>query len=62
MSRVAGGKARGPNRQYQIECRDVLISRNPALTRRAGDGIDVPFELPAGSYALLALASTTFIL
>jgi hypothetical protein len=43
---MTGGKAHGHNRQYQVECRDVLTFRNPALTPWAADGIDVPFELP----------------
>ena len=43
---MTGGKAHGPNRQYQVECRDVLTFRNPELTPWASDGIDVPFELP----------------
>jgi hypothetical protein len=43
---MTGGKAHGPNRQYQVECRDVLTFRNPELTPWAADGIDVPFELP----------------
>ncbi len=43
---MAGGRAHGPNRQYQVRCRDVLIYRDPELTPWAGDGIDVPFDLP----------------
>ena len=43
---MTGGKANGHNRQYQVECRDVLTFRNPELTPWAADGIDVPFELP----------------
>jgi hypothetical protein len=43
---MAGGQAYGQNRQYQVECRDVLTFRNPELTPWAADGIDVPFELP----------------
>ncbi len=43
---MAGGKAHGPDRQYQLACRDVLIFRNPGLTPWSDDGIDVPFELP----------------
>ena len=45
---MPGGKAHGPNWQYQLECRDVLIYRKPELklTPWAGDGIDVPLELP----------------
>jgi hypothetical protein len=43
---MAGGKAHGVNRQYQIECRDVLRARYPELEPWEGDGIDVPFNLP----------------
>jgi hypothetical protein len=43
---MSGGKAHGVNRQYQVECRDVLTFKNPELTPWAADGIDVPFELP----------------
>ena len=42
---MAGGKAHGSNRQYQVECRDVLTFRNPELTPWVADGIDVPFDL-----------------
>ncbi len=40
------GKAHGPNRQYQVECRDVLTYRNPHLIPWTADGIDVSFKLP----------------
>ena len=30
---MTGGKAHGPNRQYKVECRDVLHLENPELTR-----------------------------
>ena len=43
---MSGGRAHGPNRQYQVECRDVLTFRNRELKPWAGDGIDVAFELP----------------
>ena len=43
---MTGGKAHGANRQYQLECRDVLTFRNPQLTPWADDAIDVPFQLP----------------
>ena len=43
---MSGGKAHGVNRQYQVECRDVLAFKNSELTPWAADGIDVPFELP----------------
>ncbi|HET6756045.1 MAG TPA: hypothetical protein VFH21_00290, partial [Burkholderiales bacterium] len=43
---MTGGKAYGRDRQYQVECRDVLMSNTPELTPWAADGIDVPFELP----------------
>jgi hypothetical protein len=43
---MAGGKAHGLNRQYQVECRDVLIYRNPKLVPWADDGIDITFDLP----------------
>jgi hypothetical protein len=41
-----GGKATGVYRQYQVECRDVLLFRDKQLTPWSGDGIDVPFDLP----------------
>jgi hypothetical protein len=40
------GKAHGANRQYQLECRDVLTFRAPQLVPWLEDGIDVPFNLP----------------
>lgn len=43
---MSGGKAHSVNRQYQVDCRDVLTFKNPELTPWAADGIDVPFELP----------------
>src|SRR6478735_7196091 len=43
---MTGGKAHGANREYQLTCRDVLRCRRPELEPWAGDGIDVPFELP----------------
>ena len=43
---MAGGQAHGPNRQYQVECRDVLKFRNPELAPWVADGVDVPFNLP----------------
>ena len=43
---MSGGKAHGPNRQYQVECRDVLMFRNPELKPWVADGIDVRFDLP----------------
>ena len=43
---MPGGKAHGQNRQYQVECRDVLVYRTPLLVPFAGDGIDIPFKLP----------------
>ena len=55
---MAGGKARGPSRQYQLERRYVLTCRNPGLAPSSDDGIDVPFGIPAGSYSLLALGSS----
>jgi hypothetical protein len=42
---MAGGKAYGQDRQYQVECRDVLMSNTPELTPWEGDGIDVQFKL-----------------
>jgi hypothetical protein len=41
-----GGKAHGASRQYQVECRDVLMFRRPELAPWSADGIDVPFDLP----------------
>lgn len=43
---MTGGQAHGMNRQYQIQCRDVLTFRNPELMPWAADGVDVSFELP----------------
>lgn len=43
---MAGGKAHGRDREYQVGCRDVLMSSTPELTPWATDGIDVSFELP----------------
>ena len=43
---MAGGKAHGVNREYQVECRDVLTFKNPELSPWAADGIDIPFDLP----------------
>jgi len=43
---MAGGQAHGLNRQYQVQCRDVLTFRSPELTPWASDGVDVPFDLP----------------
>jgi hypothetical protein len=43
---MAGGQAHGLDRQYQVQCRDVLTFRNPELTPWASDGVDVPFNLP----------------
>ena len=43
---MAGGKAHGCDREYQVGCRDVLMSSTPELMPWAVDGIDVPFELP----------------
>jgi hypothetical protein len=42
---VPGGKAHGENRQYQVECRDVLVFRDQSLVPYTGDGIDVPFKV-----------------
>ena len=42
---MAGGKAHGVNRDYQTQCKDVLVARDPTLTPWAGDGIDVSFAL-----------------
>ena len=42
---MPGGKAHGENRQYQVECRDVLVFRDRSLVPYAGDGIDVPFKV-----------------
>lgn len=43
---MPGGQAHGANRQYQVQCRDVLTYRNAELTPWSSDGIDVPFDLP----------------
>jgi hypothetical protein len=49
---MTGGKGHGENRQYQLECRDVLIFRNPGLTPRSDEGIDVPFQLPDSPWTI----------
>ena len=57
---MTGGKAHGSNRQYQVECRDVLIFRNRELTPWADDGIDVPFDLPDTRWTIdVALRDST---
>lgn len=43
---MPGGKAHGANREYQVQCRDVLTFGNSDLAPWAADGIDVPFDLP----------------
>jgi hypothetical protein len=43
---MAGGKAHGVDRQYQVSCRDVLRARYPQVEPWEGDGIDVSFNLP----------------
>jgi hypothetical protein len=43
---MPGGKAHGPDRQYQITCRDVLMFRGANLNPWTNDGVDVPFDLP----------------
>ncbi len=42
---MVGGKAHGLNRQYQVQCRDLLRHRHADLKPYAGDGVDVPFEV-----------------
>ena len=42
---MSGGRAHGENRQYQVQCRDVLVHCLPDLTPWSGDGVDVPFDL-----------------
>jgi len=42
---MSGGKAYGPNRDYQAFCRDVLRKSEPRLTAVSGDGLDVPITL-----------------
>jgi hypothetical protein len=49
---MTGGKAHGANRQYQIECRDVLIHRKPELTPWTDDGVDIPFKLPDTTWTI----------
>lgn len=51
---MSSGKAYGPDREYQVFCRDFLIERSFPLRLVAceGDGIDVPFLLGSGNCAL----------
>lgn len=39
------GTATGADRQYQLDCRDVLTYRDTTLTPWSGDGVDVFFQL-----------------
>jgi hypothetical protein len=41
---LTSGAAKGVDRQYQEQCRDVLVHRDSDLKPYASDGIDVPFE------------------
>jgi hypothetical protein len=55
---MPGGKAHGPNREYQVRCRDVLVFREPGLIPYVGadstitDGIDVTIALPDTTWSL----------
>ncbi len=42
---MPSGKATGPNRDYQVFVKDVLIRRNPNLTSYQEDGVDVAFNI-----------------
>ena len=46
------GKAAGPNRQYQIQCRNVLQHERTGLLPYSGDGIDVQFLLGGTTWTL----------
>jgi hypothetical protein len=52
---MCGGRAHGPNRQYQVECRDILMFKYPWLKPWEGDGIDVSFELDTRTWFDVAL-------
>ena len=57
---MSGGKAHGPNRQYQVECRDILMCLSPGLQPWEGDGIDVGFSFAGTDWRLdVALRDTT---
>jgi len=49
---VSKGRAQGKDRDYQIQCRDVLIHRNQSLVPYSGDGIDVPFDVGGTTWSL----------
>jgi hypothetical protein len=49
---MSRGKAHGRNRQYQIECRDVLMFQHPGLTPYHGDGVDVEFECGGTTWSI----------
>lgn len=42
---MAKGAATGSDRQYQLDCRDVMTFRGTALVPWSGDGVDVYFQL-----------------
>lgn len=42
---MSRGKAHGPDRKYQITCRDVLTQQHPELVPWSHDGIDIGFSL-----------------
>lgn len=42
---MSSGRAHGANREYQVQCRDILVQCRPELTPWSGDGVDVPFDL-----------------
>jgi hypothetical protein len=46
------GQAQGPDRDYQVQCRDVLVRRDAALNPYEGDGIDVAFQAGGTTWTL----------
>jgi hypothetical protein len=44
--------AHGVDRGYQIQCRDVLIFREPRFQPYSADGIDVPFDFGGTTWKL----------
>lgn len=50
---MAGGKAHGSSRQYQIDCRNVLLALDSNLSPwPGGDGIDVPFLVRGSEWSV----------
>lgn len=49
---MSRGRAYGEDRDYQIQCRDVLIHRDQWLVPFSGDGIDVPFDVGGTTWTI----------